>query len=510
MKTLNKFALAGLGIASAFTTISCKKEVAKKLDEKKPNIVVIYVDDLGYGDVGYAGAKGVKTPNVDKLANNGLVFTDGHCSSATSTPSRYSLLTGEYAYRSKAHVLPGDAPLIIDTKKTTLPSMLQKAGYQTAVIGKWHLGLGAGNLDWNKKIKPGPAEIGFDYSFLIPATGDRVPCVFVENQEVVNGDPKDPIEVNYRKKVGNEPTGREFPELLKHPHSHGHDNTIINGVGRIGYMKGGNYARWKDEDFADILVQKSKNFINENQDKPFFLYLAYHDIHVPRVPHPRFVGKSTMGPRGDAIAQMDWCIGEIMNQLKKLGLDKNTIIIFSSDNGGVLDDGYKDQSAELVGDHKPNGPFRGGKYSAFEGGTRVPFITYWPGKIKPGKSEALVSQLDFVASFANLLGQQIPKGEAIDSKNTLDVFLGKTDKGREYLVEDAFVKTLRMGNFKYIPPRKGPKKIQWGVDMETGFNIKPQLYDLSNDAGERNNIAKQNPEIVKKMDDKLRKLTMDN
>jgi len=460
--------------------------VGKKRN-KKPNIVLIYVDDLGYGDVGYNGAKGVKTPNIDKLAQNGLTFTDGHCTASICTPSRYSLLTGEYAFRNKkARILPGNAPLLIDTKQTTLASMLKKAGYITGVVGKWHLGLGNGTLNWNSDIKPGPNEIGFDYSYLIPATGDRVPCVFVENNRIINLDKNDPIEVNYKRKIGSGPTGKENPEFLtKMVHSHGHDDSIINGIGRIGYMTGGDSAKWKDEDFADILTNKAKNFISSNKENPFFLYFSYHDIHVPRVPHPRFVGKSIMGPRGDAIAQMDWCTGEVMNLLEELGIEKNTLIIFASDNGPVLDDGYKDRAVELVGNHKPAGPFRGGKYSAFEGGTRTPLIINWPNVIKPGQCDAMVSQIDFLTSLSKLVGQDLPENQAVDSKDFLKTFLGKSNKGRKVLIEEGWHTGIRKGNWKYI---RGTWK------------NKAQLYNLNEDIGEKKNLVDEFPQKTAEME----------
>jgi len=235
------------------------------------NIVIILADDLGYGDVSCYGATRVHTPNMDKLAEQGLRSTDAHSSSATCTPARYALLTGQYPWRKKGTgILPGDASLIIDTTQTTVPSMLRKAGYVTGAIGKWHLGLGNGAVDWNKEIKPGPREIGFDYSFIMPATGDRVPCVYVENQRVVGLDPNDPISVSYEMKIGNDPTGRENPELLKMRPSHGHDNTIVNGISRIGYMSGGKAARWVDEDMADVLTKHAVQFIESNKAKPFF------------------------------------------------------------------------------------------------------------------------------------------------------------------------------------------------------------------------------------------------
>jgi arylsulfatase A len=346
--------------------ISCFAWAQKS--NSKPNIVIIYLDDLGYGDIGCNGAKGVHTPHVDKLAKRGILFTDAHSSAATCTPSRYSLLTGSYAFRNNAAILPGDAPLLIRPGVPTLPAMLQQSGYTTGVVGKWHLGLGDGSIDWNGEIKPGPNEIGFDYSFLIPATQDRVPCVFVENRRVVNLNVTDPITVSYSHQVGNDPTGLDHPEMLKMRADSQHSNTIVNGISRIGYMTGGNLARWKDEDFPNVLLQKAKTFIVSNKNKPFFLFFSLSDIHVPRDPNPMFKGKSSMGRRGDDIAQMDWLTGEVMKVLDQQNLAKNTLVIFTSDNGPILNDGYRDDSEEMVGDHKPAGPFKGGKYSAYEGG----------------------------------------------------------------------------------------------------------------------------------------------
>ncbi|MCX6326698.1 MAG: arylsulfatase [Bacteroidia bacterium] len=469
---------------------------------EKPNIVIIYADDLGYGDISCYGATKISTPNIDNLARQGLRFTNMHATSATSTPSRYSLLTGKYAWRKKGTgIAAGDASALIQPGQTTLPSLLKKAGYTTAVVGKWHLGLGtAGGTDWNGEIKPGPMDIGFDYNFLIPATGDRVPCVFVENRRVVNLDPKDPIEVSYSHPVGNEPTGKNHPELLKMQLSHGHDQTIINGISRIGYMSGGKAARWVDEDIADIITGKAKKFIEGNKDKPFFLYFSTHDVHVPRVPNARFAGKSGLGPRGDVILQLDNSVKEIMETLKALDLLGKTIVIFSSDNGPVLNDGYKDQAVELQNGHKPAGPFRGGKYSAFDGGTRIPFIVYWSGRVKPGESKALVSQIDFMRSFAMMVGITIPDNEGIDSENNLNVILGKSQKDRDYVIEQNANNTLAIlkGNWKYIEPSNADSYNRL-VNIELGNNPQPQLYNLKTDLGEKNNVASTTPKIVKEL-----------
>ncbi|WP_146429702.1 sulfatase family protein [Blastopirellula retiformator] len=455
------------------------------LAAKPKNIVLIYADDIGYGDFSCYGAKTFSTPNVDRIAKEGLQFTDGHCGSATCTPSRYSLLTGRYAWRQKGTgILPGDASLIIPTDEVTLPSMLRDAGYKTGVVGKWHLGLGNGNVNWNEKIAPGPLECGFDYSFLIPATGDRVPCVYVENHHVVGLDPNDPIEISYRDPIGDEPTGKENPDLLKMKLTHGHDKTIVNGISRIGYMSGGKSARWVDEDMADDITEKAVAFIDDNADQPFFLYFSTHDIHVPRVPHPRFVGKSGHGPRGDAILQFDWCVGQILDALDRHKLTDDTLLILSSDNGPVLDDGYVDQAVELLGEHKPAGPYRGGKYSSYEGGTRVPTIVRWPAEVKPGESDALVCQIDFLTSLAKLTGQTLPNEAAPDSLDVSEALFGESKIGRDELVEHARSLGLRSGDWKYIEAK--------------GKN-KPQLYNLSKDIGEEQNLANSSPEKLKEM-----------
>ena len=473
-----------------------------------PNIVFIYADDLGYGDVGCYGATKVMTPNIDRLAREGLRFTDAHCTSATCTPSRYGLLTGEYPWRKKGTgVLPGDAALIIKPGRATLPSLLQKSGYTTAVVGKWHLGLGPGPglTDWNASIEPGPLEIGFDYCFVMPATGDRVPCVYVENHLVVGLDPKDPIRVSFAQPLRDEPTGQDHPELLRVHSSHGHDMTIVNGISRIGYMTGGKSARWKDEDMADDFARKAVQFIERNQDKTFFLYFATHDIHVPRVPHPRFAGRTDMGPRGDAVAQLDWCTGEILKTLDRLKLAGNTLVIFTSDNGPVVDDGYQDDAVAKLDGHKPAGPLRGGKYSNFEGGTRVPFIVRWPAKVKPGVSDALVCQIDFLMSFAALTGQKLADTDAPDSCNVLPAMLGEAKTGRDYLVEHASALSLRQGQWKYIEPGTGPK-VNRVTNTEMGNDSAGQLYNLADDLGETKNRASEHPERVKEMSTLLLKL----
>ncbi|MCK5730818.1 MAG: arylsulfatase [Draconibacterium sp.] len=486
-----------------FTTIiffaSCNstKKQEKKAQSQKPNIVIIYTDDLGYGDVSAYGATEIQTPNIDKLAKGGVMFTDGHASSSTCTPSRYALLTGVYPWRNKdARILPGTAPLIISTEQMTIPKMLHEKGYHTGIVGKWHLGLGAGNVNWNETVTPGPNQVGFDYSYIMAATQDRVPTVYIENGDVVGLDLNDPIEVSYNKNFEGEPTGKNNPELTTMKWHHGHNNSIVNEIPRIGFMKGGEAAKWSDIDMADHFLSKAKQYVQENKTEPFFLYYALQQPHVPRTPHPRFVGKSGMGPRGDVIVEADWCVGEFINFLENEGLLENTLIIFSSDNGPVVNDGYYDDSVEKLGNHTPSGELRGGKYSLFEAGTRVPFITYWKGRIQPKISHSLVSQLDIFSSLAELVGSD---ARVDDSNEILDVFMGESENGRDELILEATSRTaLRKGEWIMIPPYNGAA-LSKAVNIETGNAKEYQLYNLAIDIGQQHNLAKSNKEKLEEM-----------
>lgn len=471
-------------------------------DSKKPNIIYLISDDLGIGDLSCYGATKISTPNLDRLAGQGLQFTNAYATSSTSTPSRFGLLTGMYPWRQQnTGIAPGNSELIIDTACVTMADMFQQEGYATAAIGKWHLGLGPkGGTNFNGLIKPNTQDIGFGYEYIIPATVDRVPCVFVENGRVDGLDPNDPITVSYEHKVGNWPTGEENPELVKLKPSQGHNNTIINGIPRIGWMTGGKSALWVDEDIADVITGKAKDFIIAHKDRPFFLYMGTQDIHVPRVPHPRFAGKSGRGTRGDVILQLDWTVGEIMHTLDSLGIADNTLFVFCSDNGPVIDDGYQDQARELLNGHTPMKHYRGGKYSAYEAGTRIPFIVRWPAVIQPGKQQALFSMIDVYASLASLLNHQLPAGAAPDSRDQLATFLGKDTTGCEYVVQQNLNNTLSIiqGNWKYIEPSDQPA-IEYWTKMELGNAPQPQLYNLAEDPSEKKNVFEANPETAEKL-----------
>lgn len=497
-------AALGIGAALCVSFSGSEQNEENETTSQRPNVIILLADDIGYGDLSCNGATTISTPNVERLAAEGIRFTDAHAVAATSTPSRYSLLTGHYSWRrSDTGVAAGNAGMVIRPEQSTIADLFRACGYATGAVGKWHLGLAdtTGGQDWNGFITPGPADLGFDYSYIMAATGDRVPCVWVENQRVVNLDPNDPIEVSYEKPFEGEPLGRDHPELLtklKPSPNHGHDMAIVNGISRIGYMKGGKQALWVDENIADSITCKAVGFIKEHADEPFFLYVGTNDVHVPRWPHQRFVGKSGMGPRGDALLQFDWTVGQILDALEETGLRENTLIILSSDNGPVVDDGYADRAVELLGDHKPWGPFRGGKYSIFEAGTRVPMIVSWPAETESGVSDALVSQIDLYASLADLLGVTVDEGAAPDSRDHLDAFLGRDSVGRDYVVEAAGALSVFDGEWKYIEPGNGPAYNKL-TNIELGVSKEEQLYNLRQDIGEKRNLAAEHPEIVERL-----------
>ena len=476
-----------------------------------PNIVLIVADDLGYGDLGCYGATAIPTPQIDALAAHGRRFTHAYGPAATCTPSRYALLTGEYAWRlpeKRTAILDGDAPLSIAPGRSTLASVLRDAGYATGLVGKWHLGLGNGErpIDFNSEIKPGPLELGFDSAFFIPATVDRVPTVFIEDHRVAGLDPKDPIRVSYRTRVNPEPTGMERPDLLKIGAEPIHSNVIINGIGRIGSMAGGTKARWVDEEIADTLVGRSVRFINTHREKPFFLLLGLHDPHAPRVPHPRFVGATKLGPRGDVIAEVDWTVGEVLRTLERAGVSDRTLVVLTSDNGPVLYDGYHDRAEELNGTHRPAGGLRGWKYLPYEGGLRVPFIVSWPGRIPAGVDDRMIGLNDLLATCAALVGQKLPADAGRDSLDQSRVLLGEASAPvRTEIVGQGISNTLtlRAGDWKFIPasPQQQVSGMGAGADPNdrrwTASIVREDaLYNLATDPAETTNLASRYPEQV--------------
>jgi arylsulfatase A len=290
----------------------------------------------------------------------------------------------------------------------------------------------------------------------------------------------------------------------------GHNNTIHNGIGRIGFYTGGHSARFRDEDLADEWQKQANRWMEENKNEPFFLFFSSHDIHVPRMPHERFQGLSGMSYRGDTIVQLDWNVGEIMKTLDRLDLTENTLVIFVSDNGPVLDDGYDDLANETLGDHKPAGLYAGGKYTVREGGTRTPFITYWKGKIQPGVSDEMVSTIDLAASMAALAGIDLPDDGLLDSFNVLDALLGKRGaKGREHIVsQDNGLRGsygLRVGNWKL---QRHDARIMYNGDLSMNTWTVPQfaLFNLEEDIEEATDVSDQNQEVFDRLKNQLQSI----
>ncbi|MFM7208171.1 MAG: sulfatase family protein [Planctomycetaceae bacterium] len=476
--------------------------------DRPPNVVVIMADDLGWGDLSCYGATAVQTPHCDRLAREGRRFTSGYCSASTCTPTRYSFLTGEYAFRRKGTgIAPPNGPAIIQPGTPTFASVLQEAGYATAVVGKWHLGLGLPpGPDWNGVLAPGPLEIGFDRCLLLPTTNDRVPQVFVEDHRVRNLDPADPLWVGDTKPSPDHPTGVDQRSRLRMDWSKGHNDTVHDGIGRIGFFTGGTKARFRDGDLADAWAAEAVRWIEAHAREPFFLFLASHDIHVPRVPHERFRGATDMGPRGDCIVEFDWTVGQVTAALDRLGIAGDTIVIVCSDNGPVLDDGYKDDAVEKLGNHRPAGPFRGGKYGVFEGGTRTPFIVRWPGRVAPGVSDEIVCTLDLCRSMATMAGAKIMDAAFPDAVDVSAALLG-TGVGRRSLLQQDNGQSgrfgFREGAWKLVREPVAAAKKTAGRRPA----VRDVLYDLDADPGETTDVSAGHPDVVRRLGAELDRLT---
>lgn len=451
-----------------------------------PNIIVILSDDVGYGDLGCYGATQIKTPNLDGLARDGLRFTDAHASAAVCTPTRYSLLTGQYSWRQNAGglnrgVANGDAPLLIPVGSTTLPGILKTAGYATGVVGKWHLGFGNRKPDYNEELSPGPLEVGFDEFFGFPATNDRMPPVFVRGHRVVNLATNDPIRYSY-----NEAEAKA--QNLSH---------AAAGRQRIGWMSGGKAAWWKDVDIADTLTREAVGFIERHATNSFFLYFAPHDCHAPTIPHPRFAGTTGLSPRADMIHELDWSVGEIVKTLARLGLATNTLVIFSSDNGAYVTDEKG---------HRPNGRYQGEKSQLWEGGHREPFIACWPGQIAPGVSDELVCLVDLPATAAAIVNAPLPAKAAPDSFNLLPVLRGESNahpRDSLVLMSGKGDLALRQGSWKYIPNLAVANGWKTGKSNAKGKLTGPGLFNLNADPGETNNLHAAEPAVSKRLNELL-------
>jgi arylsulfatase A-like enzyme len=485
MRTFRAIFLLGLIAAGNLPASGAERATA-------PNIVFILGDDIGYGDLGCYGATKIRTPNLDRLARDGRRFTDAHSPSAMCTPTRTAFMTGRYAWRQSAgsSVLSGVDPLCIVPGSPTVPSILKQAGYATAVVGKWHLGLGQRPTDYNRPIEPGPLEVGFDYAFILPATGDRVPCVCVENHDVVGYDPTDPIRIDYKIRRGD-------------------PASFVLGIPRIGGMTGGKAALWSDANMADTFAKQAIAFIQRSRNAPFFLYLATHDAHVPRVPHDRFRGTSDAGVRGDVIQEFDATVGAVLAALDRLQLADNTLVIVTSDNGGVLDSNGPDTvnsgTKETSNGHLPNGVLRGQKGNLWEGGHRVPFIARWPRRIKAGTISAeLICHVDMLATFAAVADRKLTDDAGPDSFDMLPALLGTADKPvRDHLVNHTAGcpgrLAVRQGSWKYAPESYSGGRQRTRSDGTKSKPLPAQLFDLADDLSEDRDLIAKHPEKVKEL-----------
>ncbi|MFG0287530.1 MAG: arylsulfatase [Rhodopirellula sp. JB044] len=487
-------------------------------ESSPPNVVYILADDLGYGDLGCYGATKVKTPNIDRLAKEGRRFTDAHSASAVCTPSRYALLTGNYPIRANGGKgIWGPAPvtsgLLVDTEELTLADVFHNAGYRTAAMGKWHLGFGEGQNDWKEPLRPGPQDLGFDYYFGLPVVNSAPPYVYVENDQIVDSDPNDPLVYLGRGRHKDATPITEIP-----PEASQRTPNMFKGAVAA-------HKRYNDYTVGTVLAGKAVDWISDNHDHPFFLYLATTHIHHPFTPGKRFQGLSDAELYGDFIQELDWMVGEVVGALEAHGLTENTLIVFTSDNGGMLNLGGR--NAVRAG-HRMNGDLLGFKFGAWEGGHRVPFIARWPGKIEPSSvSNQLLCNVDMLATFAALLGSDDASLQRKDSINMLPAFVENPNKPiREELLlapHKTSNLAIRKGKWMYIGARgsggfNGSREPQhaWGgpagvkflnspnSDIENGKikkNAPPaQLYDLDQDVRQTTNVYKQYPEVVQEME----------
>ena len=485
---------------------------------QSPNVVLIFADDLGYGDLGCYGATKVQTPNIDRLAAEGRRFTDAHSASAVCTPSRYALLTGEYPVRSNdGKGVWGPAPvtsgLIIDTDKLTIADVFKSEGYATAALGKWHLGFGEGTNDWQEPLRPGPQDLGFDYYFGLPVVNSAPPYVYVENDRIVGGDPTDPLVYLGRG------THRDATPITEIP-PEASQRTANQFKGAVEAHK-----KYNDYTVGTVLADKAVDWITANKQKPFFLYLATTHIHHPFTPGTRFQGTSDADLYGDFIQELDWMVGQVASCLEKHGLSDNTLIIFTSDNGGMMNLGGR--NAVKAG-HKINGDLLGFKFGVWEGGHRVPFIAKWPGKIEAGtRSDQLICNVDMLATFTALTGQNVDALQGKDSVNVLPALLGDPEEPirKELLLAARSERhlSIRKGKWMYIPSKGSggfagskPHQHAWGgpaavalvggvnSDFENGRfkqNAPPaQLYDLEADVNQARNLYNEYPEVVRELE----------
>lgn len=522
MSLIKLVGLVLLGVVSGF---GAESSVAKAMEGKQPpNVVLIFADDLGYGDLSCYGATKLKTPNIDRLAAEGRRLTDAHSASAVCTPSRYGLMTGEYPYKANGGKgiwgpAPIDEALLIDTETLTIADVFKNKGYDTAAIGKWHLGFGTDKNDWQEPLRPGPNDLGFDYYFGVPIVNSAPPYVYVENDRVVGGVAGDPlVYLGNKSKEPTTPITPIPPEAAQ--------RTANRFKGAVEAHK-----LYNDYEVGTKLCGKATEWIKGRGEKPFFLYMATTAVHHPFTPAKRFQGTSQCGLYGDFVHELDWMVGEVMKSLEDAGVADNTLVIFTSDNGGMFNHGGR-HAAELG--HSINGKLLGSKFGVWEGGHRVPFIAWWPGTIEAGSvSDQLLNNVDMKATFAALTGQELSKSDRNDSINMLPALTENPDQPlRAKMIvspKKASHMALRKGKWMYIPAQSDggftgskPSQHAWGgaavatlvntpnSDIENGKIKKDappaQLYDLRADPNQTQNLYSQFPEVVQQMAAELKPL----
>jgi len=478
-----------IALVAAFCCVAGTVRGGESSGDARPNLVLILADDLGWGSVGCYGAdpKLVRTPHIDRLAKEGRRFTDANTTSSVCSPTRYSVLTGRYCWRTslKHGVLSTFSPLHIERQRLNLASLLKKHGYHTAAIGKWHLGYGAATrTDYTKPLRPGPLEIGFDYHFGVPSNHGDVTGVYVENDRVAGLrsaklTPRDQAGTNFN---GNPFVGLDAPQRV-------------------------------DEEVMPMLTDKAVAWLEkQDSETPFFLYYAPVAVHNPVTPSGKTRGTSGAGPFGDWIHELDASVGRVLDVLDRKGFAQNTLVIFTSDNGGVYTPHRQcEQTDAFNAGLKVNGPFRGGKHSVFEGGFRVPFLVRWPGHVPAGtECNEMLSLADVLATTAAIVGEPLPPPDrpADDSYNMLPALLGKSYRGP--LRPDMIVHSadgnfaIRQGPWKWIEGGHHPATKKGALRLRAD-EFHPQLYHLGNDPSEQHDVTSENPEVARRLSQLLKR-----
>ncbi|MFH5804340.1 arylsulfatase [Alienimonas sp. DA493] len=521
MKSASRLFVRSLAVAAALSLAAAGRADSPPNADPPPNVVLIFADDLGYGDLGCYGATHVNTPHIDRLAAEGRRFTDAHSVSAVCTPSRYALLTGRYPVRANGGrgvwgPAPIDSPLLIEPDRLTIADVFKKRGYATSAFGKWHLGFKTEKNDWQVPLRPGPQDLGFDYYFGVPVVNSAPPYVYVENDRLVGGDPADPLVHLGRNAKGTVPLTPIPPEAAQRS-----PNQFAGAEAA--------HALFNDYQVGTTLAGKSVAWIEEHVegrgDDPFFLYLSTTNVHHPFTPAERFQGTSEAGLYGDAIHELDWIVGEVLACLDQNGLAGDTLVIFTSDNGGMFNIGGQ---AAFAAGHRQNGDLLGFKFGVWEGGHRVPLIARWPGRIPAGTvSDQLLGNVDLLATFAALTGFELTDERRADSVNMLPALVGEPEEPlRDHLVLAPRREThlsVRAGKWMYIPRRgsggfggrkpgdhgfAGPPAASFvgskNSDFENG-RMKPdappaQLYDLAADRSQTRNLFRERPAVVAEME----------